>query len=68
MVSKQSKSFAAFVRPSSPKTIKVVMPCGVQNVNKSLFKTKVESIVGQISNPLKFKKNETLDDKISKMA
>lgn len=68
MVSKQSKSLATYVRPSSPPTRSVIVPCGVKGDKKSLFKTQVESIVGQISNPLKYITKESAEEKLGKKA
>ena len=49
--SKLLKNFEAFQRPPSPSTANVLLACKINTEKKSLFKTKVESIVKQEINP-----------------
>jgi hypothetical protein len=49
--SKLLKNVGAFQRPPSPLTAKVLLACKVNTEQKSLFKTKVESVVRQSTNP-----------------
>ena len=49
--SKLLKNVGAFQRPPSPSTANVLLACKVNTEQKSLFKTKVESVVRKLINP-----------------